>query len=437
MNHQAATLINQSKGVYLHNNNFLQRKCTCGNHASATQCEECKNKSQIGLQAKLKINQPGDKYEQEADRVADQIMRMPDPQLDGSEEEAIDFASVPAIQRLKENAQGTQNVEAPPIVSEVLNSSGQPLDQATRDFMEPRFGQDFSHVRIHTDQKAAESAKTVNALAYTVGNDIVFGADGYSSKQLLAHELTHFIQQQNKQFEQPAASHSNNVLMPYRSKNSANFGACDTGSLKEKSFSSKKKDPWIEFITINFNETLNDSDGDLVPKGQLSTKYFDNESDRPSVITNLSVVGGAASEGLTDRGNHTVRRIEGCGYDATFTPIPRKERLKGHKRGHKYFKPSLANKANMSFAVFFVGKQAIHQGSLDSGSLACVHVGDTNKMQQINYHSVLRKTKVKVSYASSILKDLCCERYKHKGWMVSNPCKGQDPKECDKDAGGK
>ena len=64
---------------------------------------------------------------------------------------------------------------APPIVHQVLNSPGKPLDGATRSFMEPRFGHDFSGVRIHTDEQAAESAQSVNALAYTVGHDIVFG----------------------------------------------------------------------------------------------------------------------------------------------------------------------------------------------------------------------------------------------------------------------
>ena len=90
--------------------------------------------------------------------------------------------------------------EAPPIVDEVLRSPGQPLDPATRAFMEPRFGHDFSSVRVHTDAKAAGSARAVNSLAYTVGRDVVFGAGQYAptknnGKALLAHELAHTIQQ--------------------------------------------------------------------------------------------------------------------------------------------------------------------------------------------------------------------------------------------------
>ena len=90
--------------------------------------------------------------------------------------------------------------EVPPIVHEVLRSPGQPLDPATRAFFEPRFGHDFSSVRVHTDPLAAESARAVNALAYTVGRDVVFGEKRYdpgSRKgiRLLAHELAHTVQQ--------------------------------------------------------------------------------------------------------------------------------------------------------------------------------------------------------------------------------------------------
>lgn len=91
----------------------------------------------------------------------------------------------------------------PPIVHEVLNSIGQPLDPDTRAFMEPRFGHDFSKVRVHTDSKAAESARAVNALAYTVGQHVVFGTGQYgpyteAGQKLLAHELTHVAQQRGR-----------------------------------------------------------------------------------------------------------------------------------------------------------------------------------------------------------------------------------------------
>jgi hypothetical protein len=91
---------------------------------------------------------------------------------------------------------------APPIVHEVLQSAGQPLEQETRAWAEPLFGRDFSHVRVHTNARAAESAQSVNTLAYTVGQDMVFGSSRYSpmtrtGRKLLVHELAHTIQQQN------------------------------------------------------------------------------------------------------------------------------------------------------------------------------------------------------------------------------------------------
>jgi len=90
----------------------------------------------------------------------------------------------------------------PPAVQDVLRSPGQPLDLATRAFMEPRFGHDFSQVRVHANHKAAESAHAINALAYTVGQDIVFGTGQYAPKtaagqRVLAHELAHVVQQAN------------------------------------------------------------------------------------------------------------------------------------------------------------------------------------------------------------------------------------------------
>jgi hypothetical protein len=97
----------------------------------------------------------------------------------------------------------TEISEVPPIVHEVLRSPGRPLDAETRAFFEPRFGHDFSQVRIRTDRRAAESAAAVNAEAYTVGSHVVFGAgrwrrDTANGVHLLAHELAHTIQQSDQ-----------------------------------------------------------------------------------------------------------------------------------------------------------------------------------------------------------------------------------------------
>jgi hypothetical protein len=182
---------------------MVQRQCACGQHSgNGGECEECERKREGTLQRTAINPAPGH--------------------------------------------------EVPPIVHEVLRSPGQPLDRTTRSFMEPRFGHDFSRipshsnavrsasprlvigeahdafeqeaermaqlatshsvapsdtrydlsgVRIHTDDKAAASARAVNALAYTVGRDVVFGAGQYqpatrAGRSLLAHELTHVVQQQ-------------------------------------------------------------------------------------------------------------------------------------------------------------------------------------------------------------------------------------------------
>jgi hypothetical protein len=115
-----------------------------------------------------------------------------------------------ALQRSPADARAGPGGEAaaPPIVHEVLRSPGQPLDAATRAYMEPRFGHDFSRVRVHTGAQAAQSARAVHAQAYTVGQEIVFGSEQYApgtgrGRWLLAHELAHVIQQ--GQIGQPAA----------------------------------------------------------------------------------------------------------------------------------------------------------------------------------------------------------------------------------------
>lgn len=234
------------------------------------------------VQARLKIGEPNDRYEQEADRVADHVMRVADSEVVGvappqlpmenaalsiqrmcsecaAEQERLQRKLIPdatnplqisplkkpitaqfscynptaKIQRLcpdceqqvqrqpveeeeeeemvhrktispsspaGQQGQETTQSPIPSIVHEVLHFPGEPLDSNTRTFMESRFGHGFSQVRVHTDAKAAESARDVNAHAYTVGHNVVFGGgrfepETYVGKHLIAHELTHVIQQ--------------------------------------------------------------------------------------------------------------------------------------------------------------------------------------------------------------------------------------------------
>ena len=144
-----ACMANQLEGGQWSPGLLLQRKCDCGNHTMSGSCDECAKKK-------------------------------------GS------------LQR--KSSSGFESAAVPSIVHEVLRSPGQPLDAATRGFMEPRFGQDFSHVRVHTDEKAADSARAVDSLAYTVGRDIVFAPGQYrpdttGGRRLVGHELTHVVQQ--------------------------------------------------------------------------------------------------------------------------------------------------------------------------------------------------------------------------------------------------
>lgn len=167
----------------------LQRKCDCGNHTVAGgECVKC-GKNRLRRKV-LTVNAPNDIFEHEADRAAEQLMRGGNVN--------VSSAAGP-LQRCSSDAGGLTETSSL-LVNEVLNSPGNPLDGHVRAFMEPRFGRDFSSVRVHTDSQAAESARTMGALAYTSGRHVVFGAGAYAPQisegmGLLAHELTHVVQQ--------------------------------------------------------------------------------------------------------------------------------------------------------------------------------------------------------------------------------------------------
>jgi hypothetical protein len=175
-------------------NHFLLRHPVAGTATPSRmtiqrKCDGCEDNDKK-LQTKLAVSEPGDALEQEADAVADGVMRMAAPPV---------HAAAPAVMR---EASGTAPATAPPSVQAAMHTPGVPLDAATRAFMEPRFGADFGGVRIHTGAAAEQSARDVRARAYTVGSGIVFGAGQFeprsdSGRRLLAHELTHVVQQAN------------------------------------------------------------------------------------------------------------------------------------------------------------------------------------------------------------------------------------------------
>lgn len=170
------------------------------------------------LQTKLSVSKPGDEFEQEADRVAEAVVRMPGARSK-SELTSASQTRPASIQRQpssshEEEAAEEIEVHAKPADNggpragdsavqhriEDLSGSGREMPRSLKSYFEPRFGQDFGSVRLHTDGDSARLAESLNARAFTVGSDIVFGEGQYApqtleGKKLLAHELTHVLQQ--------------------------------------------------------------------------------------------------------------------------------------------------------------------------------------------------------------------------------------------------
>ena len=168
----------------------LQRQCACvGSPGANDECETCN--SGKPLQAKLTIGASDDPLEQEADRVAEQVLAMP--------ASAVARGAPPRIQRFTGQASAGAGW-APASVDRVLASPGRSMEPALQQDMAQRFGHDFSRVRLHSDGAAEQSAQDVSARAYTVGHNVVFGARQFvpgtpEGRRLLAHELTHVVQQ--------------------------------------------------------------------------------------------------------------------------------------------------------------------------------------------------------------------------------------------------
>ena len=247
------------------------------------------------IQAKLQISTPGDQSEQDADRVANSVMRMSEPSVSKQVvAQPLHSQITPLAQRATNRVDEDEEIVAPksksripvavreddeeekPLVQRVcneceeemvhradreedeealqrdaeagaksqtsninhstsesigaLNGRGSPLSEATRSFFEPRFGADFSQVRVHTDPQAAETARSINAKAFTVGRNIAFGSGQYAphsheGQKILAHELTHVVQQSGKvsplvqrwgELEHKTVGNEAQIEFPYR-----------------------------------------------------------------------------------------------------------------------------------------------------------------------------------------------------------------------------
>jgi hypothetical protein len=415
-----------------------------------------------GVQAKLRVSRPGDALEQEADRAADAVMRIPSA---GSGYGLANDSTAPEVQRLcsscgdeekinrqssvageeeeetlqaKSSDAGNQESSVRAGNIEGLRSGGKPLPASARDFFEPRFGRDFSSVRIHADTTGGEAARSFNAEAFAYKNHLAFAPGRYdpdsgSGRRLLAHELAHVVQQGYAGSESGPGQEDGGQawVLPYRKKGSYNYGAQDdTGkNLVEKEFDRKKPDPYVKKITVHFTgiKTLS---GESVPSGTVSAEYAKNKaSPMPSDITGIPIVGGYPSQGLSDSGTGMkLGRVEGWGYNRSV--VPASERAGKDWLGKKYFKASLNNAGDMSYAMFYKGPQAVHFGLLTAGSLSRVHVRDFDSILRMNYHARSGVTVVDVKYDAAALEKPCCERMPVKGTMKFNPCSGQDPKKC-------
>ena len=398
----------------------MKKKSVISNHNYNPHSHRNENNSSLFfnpiIQPKLKINNPNDKFEQEADAVADKVMNMNTQSLQTKPDTNSFFKPLPTaitpIQRKCAHCENEEKMQRKEFNGEEktadsnlenyvsgLSNGGQPLPNEARNFYEPRFGYDFGNVKIHTGTVAAKSAQSINALAYTSGNNIVFNNGQYapntdSGKKLLGHELTHVVQQ-------------NNNIQTYRinpvddkskdKKYSFNFGRSDSDKLIEDSFNKsteKETKPWIELLTVDFTAKKDAADGVATWFGNASVKYYDNPvkwADFTFVIT-----GGGSSSTKTDAGDFTVRRIEAIGYNSgTYSEKYDPKDREGPKK--RYSKDLLAN---MSYAVFYNKGEALHEGPLDISSHGCVHVDWDNDtlMKQVNYHSVIDLTKVKVKY---------------------------------------
>lgn len=188
----------------------IQRKslCACGGG-----CPACQTKS-----SDLKVSQRNDPAEIEADHIADRVMRMPEDKATPITTRESSASSIhrkcsacegeeETIQRKPLPSSGGAASQSPVHVRDAISAGGRPLDAQTRSFFEPRFGYDLSHVRVHTGGMAADSALELNAHAYALGHDVVFGAGRFApgtheGRTLIAHELAHVVQQGNSRLVQ-------------------------------------------------------------------------------------------------------------------------------------------------------------------------------------------------------------------------------------------
>ncbi len=239
------------------------------------------------VQRKLTVGAVNDPLEHEADRIADRVMRMPDPDMSvaaAPPQVSRECAACEEEEKLRRKPSGRTPAEAPGIVHEVLASGGQALDVASRAFFEPRFGHDFSRVRTYADERAGDSARALGALAYTVGSNIAFAPGRFSPSSaggrfLLAHELAHVLQQQSglvlqRQVANPASAKDQPELV----RDTIHFLEQSVGFFQLAKVDDATFDRVINswYATVVRQEQIIDADlqGDAALKADLHTAYI-------------------------------------------------------------------------------------------------------------------------------------------------------------------
>jgi hypothetical protein len=279
---------------------LLQRRAAAGRPATGA----------AGVQTRLRVTHPGDVYEQQADRVAAQVL---------AQATHPGVRSAPGIQRYSGEARA-QIGAAPASVDRVLAQPGTPLDPALRHDMEQRFGQEFSRVRLHTDVAAEQSARDLDAHAYTVGHDIVFGASQFapatqSGRRLFAHELAHVVQQTRE---------SNDL----QTKLIQRDGPHDPGDMaqEEKEALANFKNDWGNNFShydnlIKFSKTSYDKDQKEGIKAEITGKLTSITLGKPySTETDEKIRWLWIKTEVIDK-NVKVDRFEDIAYDPTHSKI--------------------------------------------------------------------------------------------------------------------
>ncbi|PTR34029.1 uncharacterized protein DUF4157 [Luteibacter sp. OK325] len=267
---------------------LLQRKCACGAHSHGQpECAECAKKHG-GLQRKLAVGASNDPLEAEADRVADQVMASSMAPGTG--------VAGPRIQRFS----GGGDVSAmavPDSVDEVLSGPGEPMQAELRSDMESRFGHDFSAVRLHTGESAARSARDVSASAYTAGHHVVLGPGvpsfgASSGRRLLAHELTHVVQQTSPTPLPAGGGEAQTTSSPgHDAKQVQRFVNCEQPSLSLDPCPPREK-----------------GEIDASNSDPMTVHDYAQLSDDGSTVNGFAVVGFAIDSGVVKRNLHDTAK---------------------------------------------------------------------------------------------------------------------------------